>query len=153
MTAVRCHSIAWISSLCLALTLVLNLAVPAVTRAEQTVNPAASATSTDNVVRMIFTTQIVDREPANDLSSIPNSQSPVQFFSELRNLEGRIITHRWEYQGNVMAEIKFQVGGPRWRVYSSKNLLPEWTGQWTVVITDDSGAVFGSSSFEYTATP
>ena len=52
--------------------------------------------------------------------------------------------------GQVMAEVKFRVGGgPRWRVHSSKNLLPEWTGKWTVVVLDESGWPLKASMFEY----
>jgi hypothetical protein len=102
------------------------------------------------VARNIFTTEIVDREPVDNLSSVPNTVNRIFFFSDLRGLEGQIVTHRWEYNDKVMAEIKFKVGGPRWRVYSSKNLLPEWTGQWTVVVLDESGWPLKASIFEYT---
>lgn len=102
-----------------------------------------------NVARAIFTSQILDHEPVDELQSVPVTQGRIYFFSDLRGLEGQIISHRWEYQNKVMAEVKFQVGGPRWRVYSSKNLLPEWTGEWTVVVTDASGSPIKTSVFEY----
>lgn len=113
--------------------------------AEET--PAAQG----SVMRAVFTSHIVEREPADDLATIPNSLRQVYFFSELRDLEGQIVTHRWEYNGEVMAEVKFKVGGPRWRVYSSKNLLPEWLGKWTVLVLDESGSPIRASIFEYTA--
>lgn len=105
--------------------------------------------SQGSVARAIFTSQIIDHEPVDELNSVPATQSRVYFFSDLRGLEGQIISHRWEYRNKVMAEIKFQVGGPRWRVYSSKNLLPEWTGEWTVIISDANGKPIKTSVFEY----
>ena len=104
-----------------------------------------------SVVRAIFTSQIVDREPVDTLDAIGHDLQQVFFFTDLRHLQGQIITHRWEHNGQVMAEVKFKVGGPRWRVYSSKNILPEWVGSWTVVVTDESGQSLNTSSFEYGA--
>lgn len=112
---------------------------------------AAEQNSTQgSVARAVFTSQILDREPVDELHTVPVSLGRVFFFTDLRGLEGQIISHRWEYQGKQLAEIKFKVGGPRWRVYSSKNLLPEWTGLWRVSVSDQNGAVISSSEFEYT---
>lgn len=106
------------------------------------------------VARAIFTTAIVDREPVDNLESLSNNTSQVYFFSDLRELAGQIVTHRWEYDGEVVAEITFKVGtSARWRVYSSKNLLPEWTGTWTVVVSNESGQAIQTASFEYVAAP
>jgi len=128
-----------------ALAVALLLGTPVASSADET-----AAVNPGSVARAIFTSRIDDREPVDDLATIPNAQQQVYFFSELRNLEGQIVTHRWEYQGQVMAEVKFKVGGPRWRVYSSKNLLPEWVGQWTVLVLDESGLPLKASIFEYT---
>jgi len=105
-----------------------------------------------SVARAIFTTAIADREPVDNLDTVSNSTQRVYFFSDLRGLAGQIVTHRWEYNDKVMAEVTFKVGdGARWRVYSSKNLLPEWTGQWSVIVSDESGWPLKISLFEYTA--
>ncbi len=103
------------------------------------------------VARAIFTTAIADREPVDNLETLTNDTQRVYFFSDLRGLAGQIVTHRWEFNDEVMAEVTFKVGnGARWRVYSSKNLLPEWVGQWTVVVNDENGAALENRSFEYT---
>ena len=59
------------------------------------------------------------------------------------------MTHRWIYFGDVMAEVSFYVGGDRWRVWSSKNLLPEWRGDWNVVVLDDAGNVLHEDTLIY----
>jgi len=103
------------------------------------------------VARAIFTSKIIDREPADNLAEIINTSERIYFFTDLRNLKGQIVTHRWEYKDKVMAEVKFKVGeGPRWRVYSSKNLLPEWTGVWTVIVSDENEQTLNASAFNYT---
>ena len=130
----------------------LALGAPAAIANEAASETDASYTPRGSVARTAFTSAIVDREPVDNLLRVPNTLQRIYFFSDLRNLEGEIVTHRWEYEGKVMAEVKFRVGGgPRWRVYSSKNLLPEWTGKWTVVVLDESGWPLKASMFEYVA--
>lgn len=131
----------------------IPLAVAETPNAENT-NPAVQKNISGRVARAIFTTAIVDREPVDDLKMLSSNTGRVYFFSDLRELAGQIVTHRWEYDGRVMAEVTFKVGsGARWRVYSSKNLLPEWTGTWTVLVNNESGQTLRSSNFEYTAAP
>jgi len=128
---------------------VVSTAQPAPAEATPAESPAQPAQS-GRVARAVFTSKIVDREPVDAMTQIPNSLGRVYFFTDLRGLAGQIVTHRWEYQGRVMAEVKFKVGaGPRWRVYSSKNLLPEWLGKWTVVVIDQNGWPVKASIFEY----
>lgn len=125
-------------------------AATAVTNTTENLTRNSSNKQLGRVARDIFTTAIVDREPVDDLSSISNDTQRIFYFSDLRGLAGQIITHRWEYNDQVMAEVTFKVGkGVRWRVYSSKNLLPEWTGQWTVVVSDENGNPLKTSVFEY----
>lgn len=102
------------------------------------------------VARAIFTTNIIDREPADTISSISQNVGKIFFFTELIDMTDQTVTHRWEYNGEVMAEVKFNVGAPRWRVYSVKNIQPEWTGLWQVVVTDTDGNILNTSSIDVT---
>lgn len=134
----------------LALLTILIFITPVTASAEEAATGDEAYAPRGSVARTAFTTRIEDREPVDNLVRVPNSVDRIYFFSDLRGLDGEIITHRWEYDGQVMAEVKFRVGGgPRWRVYSSKNLLPEWTGKWTVVVLDESGWPLKASMFEY----
>ena len=93
------------------------------------------------VTRAQFTTGVNQREPIDTLERIQAGTDGVFFFTELTNLGGHTITHCWMYDGEIVAEISFQVGGERWRVWSSKRLLPEWEGVWTVRVLDTDGSV------------
>ncbi len=104
-----------------------------------------------SVGRAQFTSEVVDREPVDQVTFLENDHEEILFFTEIRQMSGRTVTHRWEYQGEVMAEISFEVGGPRWRVYSSKTLLPDQLGKWTVVVVDQSGWPMHAEEFEYRA--
>lgn len=97
-----------------------------------------------------FTTGIEDREPIDQVSFVPSDVRKIYFFSDLRGLTGETVTHRWIYDGRTMAEVAFEVRGPRWRVWSSKDLLEDWTGDWTVEIVRSDGEVIAAETFSYT---
>ena len=60
--------------------------------------------------RLVFTTQIANKEPVNNLSEVSHTAQQLVFFSELRNLTGKRITHRWVYNDKVVYEKGFNVG-------------------------------------------
>jgi len=103
------------------------------------------------VARAGFTTQVVDREPQDSITSLSNDASRILFFSEFRGLEGQTLSHVWERDGTEMARVAIVVGGSRWRAYSAKNLDPSWLGEWKVNVVDEEGRVLRSESFEYIA--
>ncbi|MCW9055339.1 MAG: DUF2914 domain-containing protein [Gammaproteobacteria bacterium] len=108
-----------------------------------------SASAEDGVVRSAFTTAIDNREPVDQVGQLTNDNTLINFFTEIRGMEGHAITHRWEKEGEVKAEVTFNVGGNRWRVWSSKNLQLEWLGNWQVSVIDEGGNVLAQESFAY----
>ena len=96
-----------------------------------------------------FTTSVEDREPVDQITFVDNDVRRIFFFSDLRGLAGRTVTHRWMHEGEVRAEVAFDVRGPRWRVWSSKALLEGWLGDWTVEIVADDGEVIAAETFTY----
>jgi hypothetical protein len=95
------------------------------------------------VSRHQFTSAIDSREPVDALTDAMNV-NPVFYFTELTDFQDTTVIHRWSFEGKVMAEVTFNVGGPRWRVYSSKRLQPEWDGEWMVEVVDSAGVVVAS---------
>ncbi|WP_245795435.1 DUF2914 domain-containing protein [Thioalkalivibrio denitrificans] len=93
------------------------------------------------VARAQFTTGVTDREPVDAVTGVDADTRSVFFFTELRDLQGRHVVHRWEYDGEPMAVVGFDVGGPRWRVWSSKQMQPDWQGLWRVQVVTDDGEV------------
>jgi hypothetical protein len=98
-----------------------------------------------------FTTAIENREPIDQVAFVSNEVEKVFFYTDLRGLEGQTISHRWLYNGTVMAHVPFEVRGPRWRVWSSKKLIPDLIGDWTVEIVTAEGEVIAAETFTYTA--
>ena len=102
-----------------------------------------------SVPRATFTTAIINREPEDQITELSNNIQRIYFFTELKNMTGQTISHRWSYNDQTMAEIKFTVGAPRWRVWSSKTMLPHWLGEWTVTVANGAGEEVISNSFNY----
>lgn len=114
--------------------------------------PAASSAAAESAVaRAVFTRAVVDREPQDALTSVGSDVSEVYFFTELRNLSGQPVTHRWEFKDKVMAEVKFDIGAARWRVFSKMRLDPAWLGEWKVSVLDRNGSTLGVNTFTYHA--
>jgi hypothetical protein len=111
--------------------------------------PPTPAPASDKVARAVFTTGVANREPADQVTSLTNEVQQVYFFTELTGLEGKPVAHKWEYGGEVKAAVTFDVKAPRWRVWSSKQLDPSWTGEWTVSVVDDSGATLAQGKLTY----
>lgn len=103
------------------------------------------------VERAMFATAVENHEPVDRIAILPETEEQVFFFTDLRGLQGRTVTHRWEYQGKVMAEVPFEVKGPRWRVFSLKSLDPGQLGKWTAIVVDESGWPLRAAIFQYGA--
>jgi len=98
-----------------------------------------------------FTTAIEEREPVDQVSFIGTDVNKIYFYSDLREMTGTVVTHKWIYGGNVMAEVDFAVKGPRWRVWSSKALEPKYVGDWTVEVVTSDGEVLASETLTLSA--
>ena len=112
---------------------------------------AFQSQAADGVARATFTTAIDNREPVDEISQLANDTTKVYYFTEIQGLNGQTITHRWEQNGEVQASVTFNIGGDRWRIWSSKNIQPEWTGEWQVMVVDEAGNVLTQNSFNYVA--
>ncbi|MBE9552815.1 MAG: DUF2914 domain-containing protein [Proteobacteria bacterium] len=113
--------------------------------------PLSAISAEPTVSRAQFTTAVLDREPTDDLSAISLDAERVFFFTELHHMDGTTVTHRWSLNGAVMAEVSFNVRASRWRVHSSKTLLPEWRGDWVVDVVDENGVVVETKTVGYSA--
>ncbi len=90
------------------------------------------------VERGVLTTAIENREPVDDLGEIViDDDAHVQqvfFFTQVKQLDGKQIIHRWFYRDREMAAVTLNIGSNNWRTYSSKRLRPQWLGEWRVEV-------------------
>jgi hypothetical protein len=103
----------------------------------------------ENISEAVFALNVEDRVPINIVEELDNSLGKIYFFTNIRNLKGEYITHRWIYDDKVMADVRFEVRGPRWRIWSSKNLWHTWIGQWRVQVLLDDATVLFEKTFNY----
>ena len=101
-----------------------------------------------SVSRVALTRAVVNREPVDDITDVTSPQH-IYFFTELKGFMGEKVFHRWLYNGEVVKETEFEVGGPRWRVWSSTTLVPELLGEWKVLVVDVTGRIIRETMFDY----
>ena len=112
------------------------------------------AITDSRVARGVLTTAVVEREPIDDLgASIVGNGTDLQtyyFFTELRQLAGQQVRHRWVHRDGVVAEVPFNVGEAwRWRVYSSKTFIPSMSGDWQVQVVLEDDTVIHTIPFTF----
>lgn len=107
----------------------------------------------ENISQAVFSKSIENRAPIEIVTGVDGSLGKIYFFTNIRNLTGDKITHRWIYKDKVKAEVSFDIKGKRWRVWSSKNLWHTWTGQWKVEVVNQNNELLLTKIFEFRKVP
>ncbi len=134
------------------LALIISVLGVAVTNAAAETEPAmarAPVMIAGQVTRALFTRQVKDLEPMDTISVLTNDKTRISYFTEIHGMAGQIITHRWEFNGKILLEIRLEVGSSRWRAYSSKTLDPRWLGEWKTSVVDAAGGTLSVNTFTY----
>ena len=128
------------------LTLALLVAAASGARAQEEAAPAGGAQLA--VAEAVISTGVQDRQPVDNLTTVPADVGTVYCWTRITGAEGEIqLEHVW-YKGDVeMARVSLRVAGSNWRTWSSKNIWPTWTGPWRVKILDEDGTVLESIRF------
>jgi len=104
-----------------------------------------SMLKTEHVSRALFTTDVKQREPVDNVC-IPQSHK-MTFFTEINNYAHHRVTHRWKYNNKTLFELSFNVRGPRWRVWTIKNISSKKAGPWVVEVVDEDGNILAQKLF------
>lgn len=94
----------------------------------------ATAQADDNVFRAQFTTQIKDKEPVDNLTSLENVFTSVSFFTDIRECVNCKVEHVWSLNGKHIYTLKGKAKYPRYRWWSRKTLNDNMLGTWTVKV-------------------
>jgi hypothetical protein len=101
-----------------------------------------------SVVEAVVCQEIVDRAPVGISDAFPAGIERVFCFTRIDAAEGETaITHNWYHQGTLKASVVLPVRAKHWRTWSSKSLLPEWTGEWMVEVLSQDGTPLESIVF------
>ncbi|OCQ19142.1 hypothetical protein A7985_20585 [Pseudoalteromonas luteoviolacea] len=109
---------------------------------------------TSHISRAVLTSGIENREPVNVLKHLVERnrfEEKLYFFTEIKGLQGEVVQHLWFHQEQLMAEITLAISAPRFRTYSSKNIMPSQTGQWRVEVITQNGQLLAQKSFRILA--
>ncbi|WP_455201248.1 DUF2914 domain-containing protein [Kaarinaea lacus] len=102
---------------------------------------------TKHVSRALLTTGVKQREPVDNVC-IPE-RNKITFFTEINNYANHRVTHRWKYNDKTLFELSFNVRGPRWRVWTSKNIPVKSVGPWVIEVVDEDGNILAQKLFYY----
>ncbi len=93
-------------------------------------------------------TYIADRSLGGMQDAFDSGVGRLYAFSRVVGAEGNTtIYHRWYYEEQLMAEIELSVRSDNWRTWSSKAVMPEWTGEWRVDVVSDDETMLHSVKF------
>ncbi|XQF92891.1 DUF2914 domain-containing protein [Pseudoalteromonas espejiana] len=109
---------------------------------------------TGKISRAVLTRKVSKREPTNVFAAdirLNQFEEALSFFSELKNLQGQQVKHVWSFEGETMAEISLNVTSPRYRTYSTKNIMDTQTGHWRVDVVDEQGNLIAQKEFRILA--
>ncbi len=84
-----------------------------------------------------ITSAIEDQMPIDRVESYRADFGKLYCFTRISGAqEDTEVTHVWYYQDAELARVTLPVRSSDWRTYSSKRFLPQWAGQWRVVVLD-----------------
>ncbi len=98
------------------------------------------------VAEAVIGTGVVDRAPQGAASSFSQDVGTLYCFTRITGSDGETVEHVWYREGQEMARVPLQIGGPDWRTWSTKRIVSEWTGSWRVDIQQSDGSVLQSVS-------
>ena len=92
--------------------------------------------------------EVMDRTPVETGNLFPAGTERLFCFTRIEGAQAETeITHNWYHQGVLKASVVLPVRGGSWRTWSSKTLLPEWTGAWMVEVLAADGTPLESVVF------
>ena len=97
-----------------------------------------------SIIDYALTTGIKNKDPVNRLDSFPNTVKRIYLWTKVKALNPpTYIYHVWYYEGKEMARIRLYIKYPIFRTWSFKTLMPQWIGNWKVVVEDkDKNPIF-----------
>jgi len=83
---------------------------------------------------------VADRMPAGAAGSFTPDVGKVFLWCQVTGAPSpTTVKHVWYYGGEEMTSVELSVSASPWRTWSSKTILPAWTGKWEVKVLDAAG--------------
>ncbi len=99
-------------------------------------------------IETVICSGIEDRQPVGESDRFDPDVGQVYLWTHCQGAtDSTIIRHVWTHEGTEMASVDLKVNSPSWRTWSSKQILPTWTGNWEVRVLDADGNILKSVNF------
>lgn len=96
-----------------------------------------------------FGTDVQDREIVNADTVFSSDVERIFCLTHVTGMEEEsTLTHIWYLDNQEMASVELPVRSSDWRTWSSKTILPDWTGEWSVDVHDSEGNLLMSKSIQ-----
>ncbi len=89
---------------------------------------------------------VEDRAPVDAGTDFPADVEMLYGWTRITGASGTTVQHVWMHGEHEWA-VDIDVGGSPWRVWSTKNIQAEWTGEWTFEVRSDMGDVVHTTTF------
>jgi hypothetical protein len=110
--------------------------------------PGSAADGELDVEAVVFCASVEDRAPVGDSVAFDNDIGVVCCFSKIIGAqEPATVFHVWFYGSDEMAKVELAVKSASWRTWSTKKVLPSWTGLWRVEVQTEDGTILESAEF------
>jgi len=101
-----------------------------------------------SVGRSAICLDVQDREPVGTDTTFTADVGFLYCFTRIEGAtDSTSVTHVWYNSQSKVAEITLPVKSARWRTYSKKKILPNWTGKWNVAVLSAAGDPLAQLSF------
>lgn len=91
---------------------------------------------------------VVDRVPVDADTTFPADVGRLYYWTRIDGAEGDTTVHHvWFHGDEERADLELRVGASSWRTWSTKTIMPEWTGDWRVEVRDAEGNVLETIRF------
>ena len=108
----------------------------------------AEAPAEMSISRIAVCEEVQERVPVGEADSFSSEIGKLWCFTRVRGAEPPTqIFHRWYVGDKLVDEIPINVRGTQWRCWSTKTILPSWTGECRVEILTEEGDVINTKSF------
>ncbi len=110
----------------------------------------SAQTSDFEVTNAVVTTRIANRMPEVQTADNRFASTVERLFYFTKIEQATLptsILHEWYWQGELLATVELDVGSKAWRTWSSKRIMPNQTGKWTVISKRPDGSTAQTTSF------
>jgi hypothetical protein len=111
--------------------------------------PATAQGTRGSVMNATFTSNVTDGAPTDFRQEFDTDTPAVYYYTEVLDLHGQTVIHRWKLEGKVMQEVPIAIKRSRQPVWSKSVMQPGWTGNWTVEVVNERGEVIEMDNFSY----